>query len=242
MKNLVITHGIRTKKYETWPTDLKWVLDNDKVFSRFVNTHVFRYEYINVFEAVAPWKHGKIRREFQSYLKNLSANNDGPISVLAHSFGTHTTMNSLRKGLLENRPNLDLIVLTGCIVDKDYPFNDVMGKFRKVINFVSSEDASASNAIRPTFGRAGSRGFDQGTQYLADKKQWAGVYNTEDLETEHMDFWKKQDQWFPFLIDLLKRELILKDSSIQEILTSEQGFLKRMLSKIGWSSAPIDFT
>jgi len=219
-KQLVIIHGIRTKPSDVWPTDLKWALDHDKLFSRFVDVHVFRYEYIDVLESVSPWKHKKIRREFQKFMAELKEETGAPISVLGHSFGSHTTMDSMLKGRVLSRTCLDLIVLGGCIVDWDYPFHKVGDRFRKVINLKSSVDKSASNAPRPIFGRAGSRGFEVGELYEPDKLQPRGVYNTYDLGTSHMEMWRDQRKWYPWLIDLLKREMVLKDPEIQEVLHS----------------------
>lgn len=237
-KQLIIIHGIRTESEDAWPTDLKWHLDHDKLFGRFVDVHVFRYEYINVLESMSFAKHSKIRREFQKFVADIREKSDGSISVIGHSFGTHTTMMSLLKGRVANRPHLDLIVLGGSIVDWDYPFDKVYDRFRKVILLRSTNDRSATHAPRPTFGRSGSRGFEIGRPYEPSKLQPSGVFNTEDLKISHMEMWRNQSTWFPYLCNMLKCELILKDQEIQATLEKEQNFLIWLLTKIGWRTNP----
>jgi len=209
-KQLIIVPGIRTKKEETWMTDLVVKLQDHSGIAANMDVHVFRYEYVNVLESISPFKRNKLRKEFQKYAAKISA--AGPVSIIAHSFGTHIAVRSLLEGRKSWRlNNIELMILLGSILDWDLELGEVIARARKVVNFVSSKDKSVRYSPKPMFGRSGRKGFKHadGTYDMYSTIQGSGVYNTEDVLAEHMDYWRENKEfWMPFLREIILMELL----------------------------------
>lgn len=212
--NLIIVHGIRTEETETWPDELKLYLQEDEWIKNNVNIIVYRYEYISLLETLSPFKRNKIQKGFREFLIKLSTDTNLPISIFAHSFGTNLTIRSMIEG--PQHTKIDCAILMGCIVDHDFNFKQVDSLYNRIINCFSTRDSVVRFSPEPAFGKACTKGFLLGKKYVSGSKDH-GVFNTDDLQTGHMDFVINKEKWFPFIKNMIKIELGAADVTIKSL-------------------------
>ncbi|WP_353402521.1 DUF6932 family protein [Duganella hordei] len=132
--------------------------------------------------AVAPYVYGKrmptllsnasdrtrVVEGFRDWLTTVRSNYDGPISILAHSFGTYVIAKYLSEaGDLSAK--FDSIILCGSILSKEFDWSSYLDKnVGRVLNTISEEDqwvkympeGGRTLVKDPLYGDAGREGFN----------------------------------------------------------------------------------
>jgi hypothetical protein len=147
----------------------------------------------------------------------------GPFPCLiAHSFGTYLSGRAMRD---LPWPSYDRMVLAGCVLDRDFPWQNVQGNNPKRFHAVRNEMASRDNIARlaawldrliPGFGSAGYSGFRGSAQWVHNvdsanivcnacdsSKSGAPIHNIKCEELGHSDVFLGPAYaviyWLPFL-------------------------------------------
>jgi len=189
-KTTVISlHGIRTRG--KWQKDLQAALEEGGFNHRALDFGFFRA--LSLVRGSAREK--KVRWFLDQYTQ-IRANAKGPISIVAHSFGSYIVAAAMRK---YPQIKFDRILLCGSIVPVDYDWETVVHKrdqAKEVLNQSGKQDIwvrVAEWAVRDA-GPSGYRGF---TNTAGGR-----VLQQAFSEYSHSEYFfdlNFQDNWIPFL-------------------------------------------
>lgn len=118
-KQIVVTlHGIRTDG--AWQKAITPHLAREGLIPYHIH-----FGWFGVVKFLFPWtRNEQIERVRKELVELLATTKVRRLSVIAHSFGTYIAMEALRR---ENgQLNFDRLVLTGCILPTDYPWEEMI--------------------------------------------------------------------------------------------------------------------
>ncbi|VYU34910.1 alpha/beta hydrolase [Metakosakonia massiliensis] len=159
---ILTLHGIRT--YGKWQDKLAEICKNSEGFSSVKNLP-FKYTLISTLSFLMPSRRKLVVNDFKKVLSEYLENNRSRrIICIGHSFGSYVLMHALKE--LEDRSllkELDLIVLCGSVLDRNFnfdflDFNDNL----VIINECAVHDfpLAINEAFVPDVGLAGVTGFN----------------------------------------------------------------------------------
>lgn len=196
-KGLVIPiHGIQT--HADWMPHLTLLASAS---GWAVAPYVYGYKSINVLRNES--EKSAIVEGFRDWIATVKANFDGPISIIAHSFGTYIFARYLQEAK-ELAVDFDAVIFCGSILNKNYDWKSYLdgAKVGKVLNIVSEEDEwvrfMPEGGVRfiaqdSLFGKAGCEGFscdnDRITQIRSSLLTHNNVIKSDIIN----------GQWLPFL-------------------------------------------
>lgn len=185
-KQIVVTlHGIRTDG--AWQKAATPHLAHEGLIPYHIH-----FGWFGVVRFLLPWtRNGQIERVRNELRELLVTAGIRRLSVIAHSFGTYIALEALRR---ENgQLNFDRVVLTGCILPTDYPWQDMINAKRvmAVRNDRATQDFVVRLAhwascrplrwlTRLNAGKAGAEKFSQNLPEVIDFSIEAGHSGTHN--------------------------------------------------------------
>jgi len=161
--------------------------------------------------AVAPFIYGKrlptillinkrkkeIVQSFRSWISKIRMHYKGPISIVAHSFGTYIVAKYLEDGG-DISDDINSIILCGSILNENYDWAAHInnGKVGAVMNVISQDDMYVKNMFNwsdPLYGSAGYNGFNCQHDFLTQIK--SKILNHNNIIKDDVII----NQWLPFL-------------------------------------------
>lgn len=136
---LITVHGIRT--FGQWQNRLKALVkkENPKIL-----VESYRYGYFSVIAFFFPFFRWFAVRAFQQNLRELLERHKGaPISIVAHSFGTHIVAWGLRGLKADEMPYVRILILSGSVLKSNFNWELLLrtGRLRRVVNDCGINDS-----------------------------------------------------------------------------------------------------
>lgn len=190
LKTTVISlHGIRTRGQ--WQKDLQAALEDGGFHHRALDFGFFR-----AISLINPWARERKVRWFLEQYTQIRATTKGPISIIAHSFGSYIVATAMRK---YRQIEFDRIILCGSIVPVNYDWDSVIhkrGQAKDVLNQYGKQDIWVRLAewAVATAGPSGYQGFGN----VANGR----VVQQAFLDYAHSEYFfdlNFRDNWVPFL-------------------------------------------
>lgn len=177
---IVPIHGIRT--HADWMPHLSLFAS---ATGWAVAPYVYGYQGVSILRNETDKR--KVVEGFRDWIATVRSNFDGPISVIAHSFGTYVVGRYLQEAK-DIAGEFDAVILCGSILNKDYKWNDCFdsGKVGRVLNVVSEADEWVKHmpegGVRwimedSLFGKAGCEGFSCENERLQQFKSALLAHN-----------------------------------------------------------------
>lgn len=161
--------------------------------------------------AVAPFIYGKrypnillidyqkkaVIESFRSWISKIRAHYKGPISIIAHSFGTYIIAKYLQDGG-DIANEINSIILCGSILNENYNWAEHIdnGKIGAIMNIISQDDIFVKNMPRwadSLFGSAGYNGFNCKHDFFTQVQ--SKILNHNNIIKEDVII----NLWLPFL-------------------------------------------
>ena len=163
-KVVVTVHGIRT--FGQWQDRLKALI---QAANPTVLVENYGYGYFSVIAFVIPIFRWLAVRSFRNRLRALTKAHPGAsFSFVAHSFGTHLVAHALRGMKPDERPDIEVLILSGSVLKSTFDWTRMMGsdppgkgEIRRVVNDCGLNDSVLilSQAAVLFTGMAGRVGF-----------------------------------------------------------------------------------
>jgi hypothetical protein len=152
---VVLVHGIRDFAY--WQVGIRKVLESHAFDVELTNYD--RFDLLR-FLAPVPWFRDAIIERVWHQIQQVYADHPGKkISFIAHSFGTYTLAEILRRKF---NFKAHRIIFCGSVVRYDFPFEQFSGRFTiPLLNEVGTRDIwpGIAHSVSFGYGSAGSYGF-----------------------------------------------------------------------------------
>lgn len=187
---IISLHGIRTRGQ--WQKELQAALEDGNFKHRALDFGFFR-----AVSLINPWARERKVKWFLDQYTQIRATAKGPVSVIAHSFGSYIVAEAMRK-----YPQIvfDRIVLCGSIIPVNYDWDAVIasrGQAKEVLNQYGKQDIwvrVAEWAVADA-GPSGYQGFR--------KRAGGAVFEQEFTDYSHSEYFfdgNFRDNWVPFLL------------------------------------------
>ena len=192
-KIVVTLHGIRTRG--EWQKQVTSHLARHGLVPYHLD-----YGFFGVLAFLAPWTRARRVRWLRAELRELLARTGATrVSLIAHSFGTWLALEALEAE--QGGLRYDRVVLTGCIVRRDFPWSEVMHR-RRWVQAVRNERAAGDWVVRaadacarwlrpvaPRAGATGVTGFDDAPPGLRQPLVAGG--HSEVLNVANFERWAR---------------------------------------------------
>lgn len=186
---IISLHGIRTRGQ--WQKELQAALEDGEFKHRALDFGFFR-----AISLINPWAREKKVRWFLEQYTQIRATAKGPVSVIAHSFGSYIVAEAMRKF---PQITFDRIILCGSIVPVNYDWDVVItnrGQAKEVLNQYGKQDiwVRVAEWAVASAGPSGYKGFK--------KRAGGAVFEQEFTDYSHSEYFfdgNFRDNWVPFL-------------------------------------------
>jgi hypothetical protein len=135
---LITVHGIRT--FGQWQDRLKKLVT---AANPNIEVKEYGYGYFSVVAFLIPVVRWLAVIGFRRRLKLLLKTHPGaPVSIVAHSFGTHIVARALQSMKPAELPEIPVVILAGSVLKSDFDWTALLnsGKLKRVINDCGIDD------------------------------------------------------------------------------------------------------
>lgn len=135
---IITVHGIRT--FGQWHERLERLI---KAENPDVDVKRYRYGYFSIIAFLLPVvRHLAVIAFRRRFRELVTANPGAPISIVAHSFGTHIVAWALRGMKAAELPNMPILILAGSVLKSDFDWSPLLRtkRFGHVVNDCGIDD------------------------------------------------------------------------------------------------------
>jgi hypothetical protein len=135
---IITVHGIRT--FGQWQNRLRILVKDANPDAEILT---YRYGYFSVIAFIIPIFRWLAIRTFRRRLRQMIAVHPGaPMSIVAHSFGTHIVSHTLKSMRSDELPAIRALILAGSVLRPSFDFGPLIaaGKLKLVVNDCGIDD------------------------------------------------------------------------------------------------------
>ncbi|SEH40540.1 hypothetical protein [Tardiphaga sp. OK245] len=135
---IITVHGIRT--FGQWQNRLRTLIKKENSNAEVLT---YRYGYFSVVAFIIPIFRWFAIISFRRRFRQLIASHpDAPISIVAHSFGTHIVSHALKSMRTDDLPIIPALILAGSVLRSNFDFGSLLAskKLKRIVNDCGTND------------------------------------------------------------------------------------------------------